>query len=231
MTKTAILLFSRAAKEEADKKKYARLFGKKSGIALAAELIRHTQQEASISNIPVVKFFSDQQKGQSFGDRLTNAIEETFALGYDNIIISGTDSPSVNSAQFINISRKLQRSALVLGPSNDGGVYIIGFQKSAYCRNGILKIPWLTNEVFKGLKDYAFKSNLSVSIETPGDDMDNLASLAEWQNKYSFHWLSLTIRRLFEQYRSLKFSFFQTAFLDNLSSHTSSLRGPPQFQL
>lgn len=153
--RTVILVFSRNAKEEAKAKKYGHLFGNKGGCALASELIQHTVKEAKKSSLPVIQFYSNLQRGDSFGERLTHAIDQTFAKGYNRIIISGTDAPSINSKQFIDVCNKLKTHQLVLAPSFDGGVYLIGIAKDAYYRQAFLEIPWLGNSVFQSLINYS----------------------------------------------------------------------------
>lgn len=228
---TIILLFSRFAEEEAKEKKYASILGKKRGTALASELIRHTLKEARDTALPVMPFFSDQQKGNTFAERLTDAIERTFALGYNNIIISGTDSPSVNSKQLEKVAEKLQATQLVLAPSNDGGVYLIGINIDAYSKRSILNIPWLTNSVFESLKTYANHHHFSLFIETVGEDLDCVTDVLQLQSSCHNHWLSLLITQLINTYKKTKHSLLQLHLFTTLLFSISSLRGPPQFHL
>lgn len=165
---TIILLFSRFAEEEAKEKKYASILGKKRGTALASELIRHTLKEARDTALPVMPFFSDQQKGNTFAERLTDAIERTFALGYNNIIISGTDSPSVNSKQLEKVAEKLQATQLILAPSNDGGVYLIGINNNANYQRLQNKLDILHN-ISDGLNEVKQTKNTGKKLQTLKD--------------------------------------------------------------
>lgn len=87
------------------------------------------------------------QSGNNFDDRLTNALKNIHNKSSDNIVILGSDSPHIQPAtinrafKFLSTphSRLLthnSKGAMVLGPSGEGGVYLIGI-KSAISFKGI----------------------------------------------------------------------------------------------
>jgi rSAM/selenodomain-associated transferase 1 len=66
------------------------------------------------------------QRGRNLGERMRNAIEEAHQMGFHQVVIIGTDSPTL-PMEFIDQAFRLLRShELVLGPSHDGGYYLIG---------------------------------------------------------------------------------------------------------
>ncbi|MEO7209755.1 MAG: DUF2064 domain-containing protein [Chitinophagaceae bacterium] len=227
MGKTCILIFSRFANEESAKKKYARVFGNKNGVALASELIHFTLQEAKASGLPVIPFFSDKQEGNSFGERFANALEHAFSLGFEKIIACGTDSPSISSTQFSNVAYLLKNTEMVLAPALDGGVILTGISANAYQRESILKIPWQTDQVFDSLKKYAEKISASLVIESSGEDIDEAASFLGWRKDHSKSWLTILINSLLIDRLQKVFiastDKICTAYLSGNISH----RGPP----
>lgn len=226
---TAILIFSRHAKEEAGQKKYANLLNKKSGIKLASQLIRYTQQQAEKSALPVIHFFTDKQRGHTFGERLADAIEEGFALGFARLIVTGTDSPCVNSKQFKEVAKKLNTTQLVLAPTADGGVYLIGIHKDAFDKESFTAVPWLTNTVFNSLKQYASQHHFSSTAEITGDDLDNVSDVFQWKQKHHYSWFTLFISQLISSVKQIDYSQYQIAFYFNFNSYSTLLRGPPQY--
>ncbi len=64
------------------------------------------------------------QNGNDLGDKMRQAIQDRFAEGYEKVVVIGSDSPSLPVAY---IKRALgSDKRLVLGPSTDGGYYLIG---------------------------------------------------------------------------------------------------------
>jgi uncharacterized protein len=67
------------------------------------------------------------QEGKELGDKMRQAIEDRFAEGYKKAVIIGSDSPSLPVSY---IERALSSDKdMVLGPSTDGGYYLIGMRE------------------------------------------------------------------------------------------------------
>ena len=66
------------------------------------------------------------QEGKDLGDRMKNTFSARFADGYEKVVIIGADSPSL---PLIYIEQALfSKEDVVLGPSIDGGYYLIGMR-------------------------------------------------------------------------------------------------------
>ena len=192
-------------------------------------MISHTLDEAKKTNLPVYKFFSDKQTGTSFGQKLANSLENIYSYGYDNVIVIGTDCPSINSSVLLNAQQELSNKNLVLGPSKDGGVYLIGIHKNAYSRDAFLDIPWLSRSVFEAFKIYAAQQEIAISIAPIKQDADDYITLLEWRSEHSTHLISTfilqiillfnkVIDRISAPFISIQLHFSKTLF-----------RGPPRF--
>lgn len=69
-----------------------------------------------------------RQRGGDIGSRMQNAIEDVLGLGYDKAVLIGTDIPEIK-AETINASLDLLESCdVVMGPTYDGGYYLIGMK-------------------------------------------------------------------------------------------------------
>ncbi len=223
---TAVLIFSRQAQEEAKEKKFASRLGKRGGIGLANKMIDATLSAAHSSPFPVFIIFSDKQKGTSFGERLANGIEEVYSHGFSKVIVIGTDCPTLTTKNILEAGEKLCSHSLVLGPSPDGGTYLIGLDKEAYFREIFLQVPWLTDAVLSHLKNFALDSGFSFALEPLQKDLDNLSDVYQWRQHNSAHAISLFFNALLasvhQVYNIYLFQYHPQLFLD-----TSTLRGPP----
>ena len=65
------------------------------------------------------------QHGADLGERMRNAIEEQLHAGAEKVVIVGTDSPWMGRERIARALRKLEKSQVVIGPSEDGGYYLI----------------------------------------------------------------------------------------------------------
>src|SRR5262249_50859122 len=66
------------------------------------------------------------QRGSDFGERLRNAFADARALGYETIVIVPGDVPGLGLPQLRRAFDLLRGHTVVLGPSPDGGVYLLG---------------------------------------------------------------------------------------------------------
>jgi hypothetical protein len=226
---TAILVFSRHAEEEARHKKYGRHLSLKNGERLASHLIQHTLKEVKQTGLPVIQFFTDKQQGTSFGERLTNAIEQGFGLGFKQLIVCGTDAPHINAQQLTGVAEKLYTHELVLGPSADGGVYLIGIHKNSFDKDSFLQIPWLSEGVFSSLQSYALSHSLRLGIEAVEEDIDTIDAAFQWQASNKQHWFGVLLHCLLHSLYTINYFHFQTYLHKSNRSSASPLRGPPQF--
>lgn len=162
---TAILLFSRTAWEEAQYKTFA---PHKRNVAIAAKLIKHTQQTAISSGLDVL--IPPFQKGITFGERLMNAIAYVFQQGYERVIVIGNDTPMLTKQHILTAHHQLQEQHMVIGPSTDGGLYLLGLHKACFHSNAFQQLDWQSAMLLASLERYqqrfAYEATL---LETLGD--------------------------------------------------------------
>jgi len=177
------------------------------------------------TGLPVLHFFSEKQKGKSFGEKLANAIEQGFSSGYQRLIVCGTDTPHLHSEQLLAVASKLDTHHLVLGPSADGGVYLIGLQQDSFDRESFLQIPWLTASVFSSLQSWAVQNQLTLSLLHEAADVDDAQDIRQWAEPGS--WFAPFIRQLLLAFKQLNYYSFFTAFYYSPLFSVSLVRGPP----
>jgi 2-phospho-L-lactate guanylyltransferase (CobY/MobA/RfbA family) len=90
------------------------------------------------------------QRGRGFGERLKNAFEDARAAGYAEIVAVPGDVPGLSEAQLSAAFRALETRDIVLGPSPDGGVWLIGSRRTNLA-DLFDRVPWRTAGVFSTL--------------------------------------------------------------------------------
>ena len=75
--------------------------------------------------LPEQKVFYPQE-GSGLGEKMDRAIQKTLALGYDRCVLVGSDLPELRRDRIGAAFDALDRADIVLGPTPDGGYYLIG---------------------------------------------------------------------------------------------------------
>ena len=75
-------------------------------------------------------FHLHAQRGASFAERLELAVEEISNLGYDEIVVIGSDCPGLTTTDITAAFAGLAGKRLILGPDHRGGCYLIGLRAS-----------------------------------------------------------------------------------------------------
>src|SRR6202142_3227923 len=117
---------------------------------------------------------------QNFGDCLLHTIEEIFARGHASAVVLNSDSPTLPTAFLVETAAALALPGdrAVLGPSSDGGYYLLGL-KTAH-RHMFENIAWSTEHVAKQTLDRACEIGLDVHrlpVWYDVDDIDGLRRL------------------------------------------------------
>ncbi len=111
----------------------ADLIGLNRDESRAAGVISYTPvgDEALFDGLLPTGFSLIPQRGSSFGERLLLTAQDILACGYGSVCLIDSDSPTVPAAAFQQAIDALsapgdRKVSVVLGPSNDGGYYLIG---------------------------------------------------------------------------------------------------------
>ncbi len=71
-----------------------------------------------------------EQRGDGLGARMFNAIEDVLEKGYDSCALIGTDVPELRAESVARAFDLLKTSDIVLGPTEDGGYYLIAMRRA-----------------------------------------------------------------------------------------------------
>lgn len=226
-SKTAILLFNRSAYEEAEAKEYFSQAKEKKAIQLSRELRNNSLKICKQSGLPIINFNSKLQKGTNFGEKITNAIQATFQESYENLIIIGIDSPGLNY-RHIKMARHIleETQSTVLGPSHDGGVYLIGINATNFNPQEFIELAWQTEK----LQESWSKTQTKIVWLNTLQDIDKAADLLEFTKSISntlnqFYLLVLIILQLFKR----NFLPLKIQVRKQTLSPSFGFRAPPSF--
>ena len=92
------------------------------------------------------------QIGTDLGERLTSATRWATEQGYAKILFVGSDSPTLPVSYISQAITLLDSRDTVIGPSTDGGYYLIGFSAAALTTtvpHVFGEITWSTSKVFQ----------------------------------------------------------------------------------
>lgn len=146
---TALLIFARRPRDEARAKRLAR--SSQANRRVAALLLEQTERAARQSGLPVVVVSGPQQRGQTFGERLSNAFSDVFAQGFDRVIALGSDWLGIQPGRLREAAARLDEVDTVLGPTPRGGVYLLGLTRAAFEQGAVEALPWQTPRLFEAL--------------------------------------------------------------------------------
>ncbi|WP_299779678.1 DUF2064 domain-containing protein [uncultured Formosa sp.] len=96
-----------------------------------------------------ILFTEQQQQGETFGQRFTHAIASVFKMGYDNVITIGNDTPQLMPQHIKEAHLRLQQQQVTIGPSIDGGFYLLALSKHQFNAKVFEAFDWQTNKVFR----------------------------------------------------------------------------------
>ncbi len=122
-------------------------------------------------------FFIFPQEGADLGSRLIRAFDRGWAAGFKTILIRNSDSPDLPTKMVTDAVQVLEskQADLVLGPSPDGGYYLVGLKTpQPQLFEGI---PWSTSSVLADTLARARQLPLTAHLLPPWPDIDTIADL------------------------------------------------------
>ena len=134
--------------------------------------------ESAFENLLPPSFQLVPQRGDAFGERLLAAAEDILCCGYGSACLIDSDSPTVPASAFHQAVAELSKPGdrIVLGPSHDGGYYLIGLKQPH--SEPFINIHWSTDTVFAETIAAAKAANIETAILPLWYDVDDAATLS-----------------------------------------------------
>jgi len=109
------------------------------------------------------------------GARIARAASAALAAGEPTVLIVGTDSPTMPTHLLSAAVAALNSSDVVIGPTEDGGFFLVGLSK--YAEGMFADIEWGSDQVSAQTTARASSCGLGVTILEPWYDLDRIADL------------------------------------------------------
>jgi rSAM/selenodomain-associated transferase 1 len=122
--------------------------------------------------------FHSQCEG-NLGKKILNAFKQIAASGAAKILVIGTDSPDLPSEYINRAYAELDQNDVVIGPTRDGGYYLIGFARNRLLPEAFAGISWSTSKVFAQTMKCLQEKQQRVGVLPEWYDIDNLDDLGK----------------------------------------------------
>lgn len=116
------------------------------------------------------------QQGEDLGARMAGAFKQALDEGrYRSVVVIGTDIPGIHGPLLTSALKGLQDHDVVLGPTVDGGYYLIGLRSPV--PELFEKMPWSTDQVYACTKQKVQELGLSLRVLPTLRDVDTVEDL------------------------------------------------------
>ncbi|WP_420320964.1 TIGR04282 family arsenosugar biosynthesis glycosyltransferase [Flagellimonas sp.] len=202
---TAVLIFANSAEVDARNKTSI------SNPELFYELTAHTLNIVRQSGLPFFHISEKEQRGNTFGERFSNAIQDIYDKGYENIITVGNDSPELRTHHLTETDEHLKLGKTVLGPTLDGGFYLMGLHRSNFNPSLFQKLPWQRVGLFSKIS-HLFSTNNSTLHTLPLlrdiDILEDVSALLNFIGR-----IPKAVFRILADFAKRNIQFFETHIL------------------
>lgn len=147
----------------------------------AALFIAHTPDpdwEALKEKFPFAEGFFPQT-GDELGARMDHALRKVLAMGYEAVVLTGADLPAMTEDHLHSGFAALEQADISLGPTTDGGYYLIGARKP--CPEVFSSQQYGCATVFENTLAAAKSAGLSVGFAAVCGDVDTPEDLKKLQ--------------------------------------------------
>lgn len=115
-------------------------------------------------------FYKAQQAEGDLGAKMQTAFEERFAVGYQRVCVIGSDCYELSTGIIEQAFSELKQHDTVIGPSTDGGYYLLGMQ--ALQEALFAHKPWSSDQVLEQTVADIKKQQLSCFLLPELTDVD-----------------------------------------------------------
>lgn len=123
-----------------------------------------------------------EQAGEELGERMRRAFEDVFAAGCARAVIIGTDVPELEPADVRSAFDRLEDADLVVGPSTDGGYYLLGMRR---LHTELFEgIAWSSDTVCAETLRRAAAAGLRCALLDPLGDIDTMEDYLSYRRRH-----------------------------------------------
>lgn len=146
------------------------------------ELTQYNLDQFGLSEAELDQFTIRPQIGKELGERISNIFREQL-IKHDRVLVIGADIPGILPEEILTGLKNLEHSDVTLGPSEDGGYYLIGMRK--YYSKLFRDIHWGTDQVLNKTLAQGKGLGLSVAFLPLKLDIDTWDDFSEYYRRSS----------------------------------------------
>lgn len=162
MSKNRLIIFVKNAIEGEVKTRLASSLGDEKALDVYQKLLKITARETSNVNAEKLVSYSKHveesddfdkktyeksvQKKGDLGEKMKHAFKSGFEERFSRIVLIGSDCPEISQSLIDKAFKELAEADSVIGPSDDGGYYLIGL--SRFIPEIFDDVEWSTSSVF-----------------------------------------------------------------------------------
>jgi rSAM/selenodomain-associated transferase 1 len=209
-----ILLYAKFPEKGKVKTRLARDIGDTHAVELARRFILDIFATFARNEIPVCVCYSPEsaeeafrqwlsddytywpQHGQDLGDRMHRSFQQAFQAGYQRVIVIGSDLPDVPATLIDKAFEQLDTFDAVIGPSDDGGYYLLGFRKETFLPDIFHNMTWSTADVYTETVERIKKAGRTFFQLPEWSDVDDVHDLYQFYKRNQSDQTSHTIAYL-----------------------------------
>lgn len=147
-------------------------------------------------------YSSFRQRGDSLGIRMFNAFNDAYSLGFKKCILIGSDIPSVSAGLLNRAFKALEEADVVIGPSADGGYYLIGNNPVSNSDMYYRDIIWSRADVYENTRQRIIEAGYSFAELETVNDIDDIHDLVGFYTAGDAAGSSETVK-VIEKYRDI----------------------------
>jgi len=124
-----------------------------------------------------------EQSDGNIGNRMYNALLGVSSFGHSKIILIGSDIPDLPEKYINEAYILLDQNDAVIGPSNDGGYYLIGLKNNVIQNYLFTDIHWSSDKVMSETIQKLNHSGKKFSLIKSCSDIDNISDLRAYYSR------------------------------------------------
>ncbi|MGD1152958.1 MAG: TIGR04282 family arsenosugar biosynthesis glycosyltransferase [Syntrophales bacterium] len=118
------------------------------------------------------------QSGEDLGERMKLSFLRCFSEGARSVVLIGSDIPDLPARIVDEAFLALDRNEAVIGPSVDGGYYLLGFTKDTFNGDVFMGLPWGAGTVFQETMKILRRAGVPVHVLPVWWDIDKPEDIA-----------------------------------------------------
>lgn len=194
--KQAIIIFQKNAKLGHVKTRLAADVGNEKALEIYQFLCAHTHAQIEAVQADKYLYYSQEievekqhegyhyrvQEGADLGERMYNAFQELFEMGYERVLITGTDCYEMQTKHLQAAFEQLNTNPYVFGPAKDGGYYLLAC--SRLDKGLFIDRKWSHAKVLEEALQFLKNMKLGVTLIECLSDIDTAMDLGELRTRF-----------------------------------------------